>query len=201
MKKLRTIFITGLFVLIPIVVTFWIIKTVLSSVNNLILPYLREAGLPIPDIPGIGIIITILVILILGLLGQNYAGKKLLDLWDSFIGKIPVVRSIYSATKQTMETLFAKKESFSKTVLVQFPREGNFAIGFISNELKICNIDYYIVFIPFGINPTGGHLIIVKKEDVILTDLSVDEAMRTIISGGLAVKKQIKLIKEYKEMG
>ncbi|MGC8868763.1 MAG: DUF502 domain-containing protein [Sulfurihydrogenibium sp.] len=194
--NIKNIFLTGLFVLIPIVVTVWVVKTLLSVVNNLILPYLEEAGVPTPHIPGLGIIVTLTIIFILGLLAQNYFGKKFLGYLESLIVKIPVAGSIYNATKQTMETLFSKKENFSKVVLVRFPHKDTFALGFIANELKICEENYYIVFIPAAINPTSGFAIMVKREDIIITDLTVEEAMRTIVSGGLVIKKHIKLLKD-----
>jgi len=194
--NIKNIFLTGLFVLIPIVVTVWVVKTLLSVVNNLILPYLEEAGVPTPHIPGLGIIVTLTIIFILGLLAQNYFGKKFLSYLESLILKIPVAGSIYNATKQTMETLFSKKENFSKVVLVRFPHKDTFALGFIANELKICEENYYIVFIPAAINPTSGFAIMVKREDIIITDLTVEEAMRTIVSGGLVIKKHIKLLKD-----
>jgi uncharacterized membrane protein len=194
--NIKNIFLTGLFVLIPIVVTVWVVKTLLSVVNNLILPYFEEAGVPTPHIPGLGIIVTLTIIFILGLLAQNYFGKKFLSYLESLIVKIPVAGSIYNATKQTMETLFSKKENFSKVVLVRFPHKDTFALGFIANELKICEENYYIVFIPAAINPTSGFAIMVKREDIIITDLTVEEAMRTIVSGGLVIKKHIKLLKD-----
>ncbi len=194
--NIKNIFLTGLFVLIPIVVTVWVVKTLLSVVNNLILPYLEEAGVPTPHIPGLGIIVTLTIIFILGLLAQNYFGKKFLSYLESLILKIPVAGSIYNATKQTVETLFSKKENFSKVVLVRFPHKDTFALGFIANELKICEENYYIVFIPAAINPTSGFAIMVKREDIIITDLTVEEAMRTIVSGGLVIKKHIKLLKD-----
>ncbi|ACN99149.1 DUF502 domain-containing protein [Sulfurihydrogenibium azorense] len=192
----KNIFITGLFVLIPIIVTVWVIKTLLSVVNNLILPYLEEIGIPTPHIPGLGIIVTLSIIFLLGLLAQNYFGKKFLAYVESLISKIPVAGSVYNATKQTMETLFSKKENFSKVALVRFPHQDTYAIGFIANQLKICDEDYYIVFVPAAINPTSGFAIMVKKQDIIITDLTVEEAMRTIVSGGLVIKKHIKLLKD-----
>jgi uncharacterized membrane protein len=93
-----------------------------------------------------------------------------------------------------METLFSHKENFSKVALVRYPHKDTFALGFVANELKICNEHCYIVFVPAAINPTSGFAIMVKEEDLILTDLTIEEATRTILSGGLVIKKQIKLL-------
>ncbi|MEJ5173490.1 MAG: DUF502 domain-containing protein [Hydrogenothermaceae bacterium] len=196
MIKLKNYFITGLFVLIPVAITFWVVKAVLTTINDLILPYLRLIGIPISEIPGIGIVITLSIILILGLMTQNYFGKKILEYWELLISKIPIVRSIYNATKQTVETLFLNKESFSKVVLVKYPHPDSLAIGFLSNQVKICENEKLMVFVPAALNPTSGFLLFVDKKDVIFTDLTVEEAMRTVLSGGLVIKKKIKLIKD-----
>ncbi len=194
-KQLRDIFLTGLFVLVPIAITFWVIFTVLAFVNNLILPYIVYI-LPIPNIPGLGIVITLLLVFLVGLLAQNYFGKKALEIWDMIVQRIPLVRSIYYATKQTMETLFTKRQQFSKTVLVEFPRKDVYSIGFIANEVRICDEEYFVVYVPTAPNPTSGYTLFVKKDEVINTDLTVEEATRIILSGGLVIKKKIKFVQE-----
>ena len=194
-KQIRDIFLTGLFVLVPIAITFWVIFTVLAFVNNLILPYIRYV-IPIPNIPGLGIIITLLLVFLVGLFAQNYFGKKALEFWDMVVQRIPLVRSIYYATKQTMETLFTKRQQFSKTVLVEFPRKDVYSIGFIANEVKICEEEYFVVYVPTAPNPTSGYTLFVKKEEVINTDLTVEEATRIILSGGLVIKKKIKFVQK-----
>lgn len=194
--RFKNYFITGLFVLIPVVITFWVVKTILTTINDLILPYLRLLGIPIPEVPGIGIFVTLFIIVVLGLMAQNYFGKKLLTYWELMISKIPVVRSIYNATKQTVETLFLNKESFSKVVLVKFPHQESLVIGFLSNQVRVCDEEKYLIFVPAALNPTSGFLLFIDKENVIFTDLTVEEAMRTVLSGGLAIKRKIKLIKD-----
>lgn len=196
--RLKNSFITGLFVLIPVAITFWVVKAVLTTINDLILPYLRLMGIPIPEIPGIGIVITLSIILLLGLMAQNYLGKKIITYWEILISKIPIVRSIYNATKQTVETLFLNKDNFSKVVFVKFPHQDSLVIGFLSNKVKICEDEKYMVLIPAALNPTSGFLLFVDEKDVIFTDMTIEEAMRTILSGGLVIKKKIKLIKDSK---
>lgn len=196
MARLKNYLITGLFVLIPVAITFWVVKAVLTTINDLILPYLRLIGVPIPEIPGIGILITLSIILLLGVMAQNYFGKKIIGYWELLISKIPVVRSIYNATKQTVETLFLSKENFSKVVFVHFPYKDSLAIGFLSNEVKVCEEEKYMVFVPTVPNPTSGFLLVVNKEDIIFTDMTVEEAMRTLLSGGLVVRKKIKLARD-----
>ncbi|HHG73746.1 MAG TPA: DUF502 domain-containing protein [Persephonella sp.] len=191
--KIRDTFLTGLFVFIPIAITIWIVVWLLSFVNNLILPYLRYL-LPIPDIPGVGILVTILLVFITGLIAQNYFGKKLISLWDSLINRIPLVRSIYIATKQLMENLFNSKGKgkFKEAVLVEFPRKGMLSIGFVANKIQIDGKTYYLVYIPTAPNPTSGYTIFVDENEVKHTDLTVEEATKIILSGGLVSKDKIK---------
>ncbi len=191
--KIRDIFLTGLFVFIPIAITIWLVIWLLSFVNNLILPYIRYV-VPIPNIPGLGILITLLLVFITGLIAQNYFGKKLIDLWDGFINRIPLVRSIYHSIKQMMENLFNSKGKFSKTVLVDFPRKGMLSIGFVANEIILDGEEYYVVYVPTAPNPTSGYTLFVKKSETIHTDISVEEATRIILSGGLVTKGDIKFL-------
>lgn len=191
--KIRDLLITGFFVLLPIGITLWVVLSLLTFVNNLILPYIR-IFIPIPDIPGIGVLTTLLLVLLTGLLAQNYVGRKLLELWDRLINKIPVVRAIYSATKQTLDSLFSSKKNFKKTVLVEFPRKGMLSIAFVANELKIDGEKYFAVYVPTAPNPTSGYTIFVREDEVFYTDLTIDEATRIILSGGLVVKDHIKAV-------
>ncbi|WP_457638703.1 DUF502 domain-containing protein [Persephonella sp.] len=190
--KIRDTFLTGLFVFIPIAITVWIVIWLLSFVNNLVLPYLRFI-IPIPDIPGIGILITAILIFLIGLVAQNYFGKKLIDLWDSFINRIPLVRSVYLAVKQLMENLFNTKGKgkFKEAVLVEFPRKGMLSIGFVANKVDINGRLYYLVYIPTAPNPTSGYTIFVSEEEVMHTNLSVEDATKIILSGGLVSKEKI----------
>ena len=191
--KLRDTFFTGLFVFIPIAITVWIVLWLLSFVNNLVLPYIRHI-IPVPDIPGIGIIVTVLLIFLSGVVAQNYFGKKLIILWDRLIDKIPLIRSIYIATKQLMENLFNArgKGKFKEAVLVEFPRKGMLSIGFVSSKVEIDKKNYYLVYIPTAPNPTSGYTIFVEEKEVIHTDMSVEEATKIILSGGLVTKDKIK---------
>ncbi len=191
--NVRDIFLTGLFVFLPIVITIWLVFWLLGLINNLVLPVLNRF-FPIPNIPGIGLLLTILIIFIIGLLAQNYFGKKILEFWDTIIDRIPLVRSVYHATRQMMENLFDSKTKFRKTVLVDFPRKGILSIGFVANEVKIENEDYYVIYVPTAPNPTSGYTLFVKKEEVIHTNMSVEEATRIILSGGIVTKQYIRII-------
>ena len=198
LTRIRDIFLTGFLVLLPIGVTLWVVISLLAFVNNLVLPYLRYV-FPIPDIPGLGVLTTLLLVFIVGLLAQNYFGEKLLQLWENVIEKIPIVRTIYNATRQVMESLLSQKDNFKKTVLVEFPRKGTYSIAFVANELKIDGEDFYAVYVPTAPNPTSGYTIFVKKDDVIHTDMTVDEATKIILSGGLVINREIKSIRQLKD--
>ena len=195
LKYIRDTFLTGFFVFLPVALTIFIVFYILSLVNNLVLPYLRYI-LPIPDIPGMGVLTTLLLIFFTGLLTKNFLGKKLLSISDYIFSKIPLVRSIYNSLKQITESLFIKKGSFKKTVLVEFPRKGMLSLAFVANEIKVDDKKYYAVYVPTAPNPTSGYTIFVKEEEVIHTNLTVDEATKIILSGGLVIPKEVKR-KEY----
>jgi len=189
---IRDTFITGFLVLLPVALTIFIVFYILSLVNNLVLPYLRYF-VPIPDIPGIGILTTLLLIFLTGLLAKNFLGKKILNFGDYILSKTPLVKSIYTSLKQITESLFIKKGSFKKTVLVEFPRKGMLSIAFVANELKVNNKKYYAVYVPTAPNPTSGYTIFVKEEEIVHTDLTIDEATKIILSGGLVIPKEIRI--------
>lgn len=190
LKYIRDTFLTGFFVFLPVALTIFIVFYMLSLVNNLVLPYLRYI-LPIPDIPGMGVLTTLLLIFFTGLLTKNFFGKKLLSISDYIFSKIPLVRSIYNSLKQITESLFIKKGSFKKTVLVEFPRKGMLSLAFVANEVKIDDKRYYAVYVPTAPNPTSGYTILVKEEEIIHTNLTIDEATKIILSGGLVIPKEV----------
>ncbi|NPA54699.1 MAG: DUF502 domain-containing protein [Aquificae bacterium] len=190
LKSVRDTFITGFLVLLPVALTLMIVFYILSLVNNLVLPYLRYI-FPIPDIPGIGILTTLLIVFFTGLLAKNFLGKKILSFGDYLLSKTPLVRSIYNSLKQITESLFIRKGSFKKTVLVEFPRKGMLSIAFVASEVKINGQTYFAVYVPTAPNPTSGYTIFVKEEEIIHTDLTIDEATKIILSGGLVIPKNI----------
>ena len=189
---IRDTFLTGLFVLLPVALTIFIVFYILSLVNNLVLPYLRYI-VPIPDIPGIGVLTTLLLIFFTGLLAKNFLGKKLLNLSDYILSKTPLVKSIYNSLKQITESLFVKKGSFKKTVLVEFPRKGMLSIAFVASEVNINGKKHYAVYVPTAPNPTSGYTIFVNEDEIIHTDLTIDEATKIILSGGLVMPKELKI--------
>lgn len=192
---LRTAFITGILVWLPILVTFLVLKFLvdLLSKSLLLLPPQYQPDLLLGfHIPGIGVVITILVILSTGLLAANFLGRRLVDLGNSIVAKIPVVRTIYNGVKQVTETMLTPGgQSFRRVLLVEYPCPGIFSLAFQTGEgakeiSEAVNGEPMIsYFIPTTPNPTSGFLMMAPKSRVIELDMSVDQALKFIISLGV----------------
>ena len=186
--------ITGLLIWIPLVITIWVLKLVVDALDQTLLllpPELSTESAFGVHIPGLGVVITLAIVLLTGIFATNFFGAKLVDLWHDLLHRIPVVRSIYSSVKQISDTLFSSTgQAFRKALLVQWPHEGMWTIAFltgvpggdVANHLKG---DYINVYVPTTPNPTGGYFVIVARKDVIELDMTVDEAMKYIISMGV----------------
>ena len=191
---MKRYFITGLLIWVPIGLTAWVLKFLISTMDQslLLLPneFQPEALLGM-NVYGIGTILTLLVVFITGIMTANIIGQKLLIFWEGVLWRIPVVKSIYWSIKQVSDTIFSSKgEAFRKALLVQYPREGSWTIAFmtgqpggdVANHLKG---DYISVYVPTTPNPTSGFFLMMPKDDVIELDMSVDEALKYIISMGV----------------
>lgn len=197
-KALKKYLITGILVWLPVAVTVWVIGYIISATDSLI-NLIPAKWQPVNylgfNIPGLGFIIAILVLFLTGLFGANVLGKKILLLWDSLLSNIPVVKSIYSSVKKVSESLLSDNgRSFKTPVLVPFPHAGIRTIAFVSGSLpdKIkARLDggenYVPVYVPTTPNPTGGYYIMVKRADIIELDMSVDDALKYVISLGMVV--------------
>tara|TARA_B100000029_G_C17179074_1_gene816252 strand:- start:114 stop:728 length:615 start_codon:yes stop_codon:yes gene_type:complete len=190
----RNYFITGVVVLIPIGITVYLTLFVIN-ISSRILPKEINPNHYLPyDIPGLEILISIIVITLIGALSLSFIGRKILNLFENLLKKIPILRTIYSAITQMTET-FTKSEGNKKNVvLVEYPRKGSWAVGFATkeNEGEISNKtkrDLVNVFIPTTPNPTSGFLLMFPKEEVIYLDLSFEEASRFIVSAGTSNTK------------
>jgi uncharacterized membrane protein len=194
MTKFRTWIFSGLLVLVPLIITLWVLEWVISTLDKTlkILP-----GAWHPDallglhIPGFGVIFAVLVVLLIGALASNIIGTKLLSWWNAMLNRIPVVRFIYSGVKQVSDTLFSEKgNAFRQALLVRWPHEDMWTIAFVTGTpggelLRHLQDDYVSVYVPTTPNPTGGYFILVKKSDCIELDMSVDEALTYVISMGV----------------
>ena len=194
MKKLRTIIVAGLLVWIPLGLTIFVIKLLIDLLGQtylLIPPALRPENLIGTEIPGIGVIVAIIVVLLTGLVTANYFGKSIVKAWDAFLDRIPLIRSIYSPLKKFSELVLSDQtQSFSKVLLIEYPRKGIYSLCFqTSKELgevqNQAGEEMVCVYIPTTPNPTSGFMLLIKKTDVINTDISVEDGLKIIISGGL----------------
>jgi uncharacterized membrane protein len=196
MKSIRKWLLAGLLVIVPIMVTVWVIDWIVSSLDKtlLILPAAWH-----PDkilgihIPGFGVLLALAILLVVGAAASNFLGKKLVSWWDALLNRIPVVRSIYSSVKQVSDTLFSDSgNAFRTAVLIQWPRENVWTIAFITGtpggDVKSHLAGEYVsVYVPTTPNPTGGYFVLLKKSDCIELKMSVDEALKYIVSMGVVV--------------
>ena len=191
---MKKYFITGLLIWIPLVITIWVLKTVVDVLDQSLrlLPeaWQTENWLGV-HIPGLGAILTIVIVLLTGLFATNFFGAQLVEIWHDILHRIPVVNSIYSSVKQISDTLFSSSgQAFRKTLLVQWPHEGAWTIAFLTGTpggdvVNHVPPDCLSVYVPTTPNPTGGYFVIVKRSDVIELDMTVDQALKYIISMGV----------------
>jgi uncharacterized membrane protein len=191
---LRKYLITGLLIWIPLIITLWVLKVIFDTLDAslLLVPesFQTEHWLGV-HIPGLGAILTIVVIFLTGVLATNFVGAQLVEFWHDVLHRIPVVNSIYSSVKQISDTLFSSSgQAFRKALLVQWPHAGMWTIGFLTGTpggdvLNHLPPDCVSVYVPTTPNPTGGYFVIVRRSDVIELDMSVDQALKYIISMGV----------------
>ena len=187
--KIRNYFIAGVVVLIPIGMTIYL-TIFLMSISSKIIPKEINPNHYLPyDVPGVEILIAIFLITFIGWLSLSFLGKKLLNLFNNILQKIPILRTIYSAIGQMTETFTTTEKGKKNVVLVEYPRKGSWAVGFAtkenSGEISVkTNKKLINVFVPTTPNPTSGFLLMFPKEDVIYLDLTFEEASKFIISAG-----------------
>lgn len=212
---LRTSFLTGVIVIAPVGLTVWLIWTLIGWVDGFVLPFVPETyqpeyivnryilGYDSPadegwiniNIRGVGVIVFLLFTIFVGWIAKGLIGRSMIRFAESFVDRMPVVRSIYSGVKQIAETVFAQSErSFEKACLVEYPRKGIWAIGFISTnargevlEKAQVSGELLSVFVPTTPNPTSGFLLFFPREDVVELDMSIEEAAKLVISAGLVI--------------
>ncbi|ALG90271.1 MULTISPECIES: DUF502 domain-containing protein [Actibacterium] len=194
---LRASFLTGLVVIAPIGLTVWLVWTVIGWVDGFVLPFVPSQYHPQNfigiDIQGVGVIFFFLFTLIVGWIAKGLIGRSLLAWAEGLVDRMPVVRSVYNGLKQLAETVLAQSDSsFERACLVEYPREGMWAVAFVSTTTK-GEVDRRIprdealisVFVPTTPNPTSGFLLFVPSKNVIMLDMSVEDAAKLVISAGL----------------
>jgi uncharacterized membrane protein len=198
---MKKYFITGLLIWIPLVATIWVLKFIFDVLDQslLLLPiaFQTESWLGV-HIPGLGAILTVGVVFATGFLTTNFVGAQLVELWHDVLNRIPVVRSIYSSVKQISDTLFSSSgQAFRKALLVQWPHPGAWTIGFLTGTptgevAGHLPPDCVSVYVPTTPNPTGGYFIIVPRKDVVELDMTVDQALKYVISMGVVPPQETK---------
>jgi|TARA_B100000470_G_scaffold71027_1_gene54149 uncharacterized membrane protein len=204
-KRLRNYFISGLLFWIPLALSVLLIKFFLEVVDNLVPKRLLPESLLNLDttIPGSGIVLVILIILITGAVVSNILGRKLLDLWERALNKIPGFRNIYNALKKISSTVFnTSSDSFRKAYLIQYPSKGIWVIAFQSGDYKgevetIIGEDVINLFVPTTPNPTSGFFVMMPKKDAFELQMTVEQAFKLVISAGVVTPENLK-IKEKK---
>ncbi|WP_119965463.1 DUF502 domain-containing protein [Simplicispira lacusdiani] len=194
MAPLRKWLFTGLLVIVPGAITLSVLHWIVGMLDQT-LQILPQAWHPDKllgfHIPGFGVLLTLLILLVVGATTSNFAGRKLVAWGDHLVSRIPVVRSIYSSVKQVSDTLFSESgNAFRTAVLVQWPREGVWTVAFITGapngEVAAYLRDEFVsVYVPTTPNPTGGYFVMVRKSDCVELDMSVDAALRYIVSMGV----------------
>ncbi|MEA5445994.1 DUF502 domain-containing protein [Gammaproteobacteria bacterium AB-CW1] len=194
--RLRRYFVAGILVLVPVGVTIFALRFLVNLLDRS-LTLLPEAIQPEQllgfAIPGLGIVLSLVVLILTGMLAANFFGRKLVEIGERILDRIPVVRSIYYGSKQIAETMFSgQSDAFRKPVLIPYPHERSWALAFVTNndlgEIQYrTGIDVVGVYVPTTPNPTSGFNLMIPREDVIELDMTVDEALRMIISLGVVV--------------
>jgi len=192
--SLKRYLITGLLIWVPLVITLWVLDLLVGTMDQTLLllpPEWRTEGWLGVHIPGLGVVLTVLIVLVTGMLAANIIGQQLVLFWEGVLARIPVVNSIYIGVKQVSDTLFKPGgQAFRKAVLVQWPRPGMWTIAFVTgtpggdvaNHLQG---DYLSLYVPTTPNPTGGYFVMTPRAEVIELDMSVDDALKYIISMGV----------------
>ncbi|MFC5301464.1 DUF502 domain-containing protein [Azospira restricta] len=191
---MRRYFVTGLLIWVPLAITAWVLSLIVGTMDQSLrlLPaaFHPKNALGV-DLPGVGAVLTLLIIFVTGVLAANFIGQHLVVWWERLLARIPVVNSIYKSVKQVSDTLFSPSgNAFRQALLVQYPREGAWTIAFLTGQPggDVANHltgDYVSVYVPTTPNPTSGFFLMLPKQDVVELDMSVDEALKYIISMGV----------------
>jgi uncharacterized membrane protein len=205
-RRLRNIFITGLLITLPIVLTWFILQFLfknLDALSPVFTNVLIQLGAPFPEgyrIPFLGVLITLLIILTVGWLTTSFFGKKIFKLGETLVEKIPFVRRIYRGSKQVVISIAqADTSAFRKVVLLEFPRRGLLAIGFVTGESRgevqrLTQENMFNVFVPTMPNPTSGFLIFAPANELTEVSMSIEEGIKYVVSGGIVTSPGLKVI-------
>ena len=195
-KTIKTRFVSGVLVIVPLFVAIAVLKFVIETIDNFLKPYLvhlfgKEYGFPF-----VGILVTLILIILAGILTNNFLGQKLLKLWEHALSHIPLFRTVYSASKQLVEGIAVpEKRTFEKVVLIEYPRKGIFAMGFLVNRIKIKSQDIerelLCVFIPSTPTPFTGIPILLPENEVLMLDMTIEDGLKFVVSGSVSAPRGI----------
>jgi uncharacterized membrane protein len=190
--ELRTTFLRGFVVSIPVALTYWFFSALLSGIDGILSPILE--GILGRKIPGLGFISMMVIILLVGLLSRNIAARVLLNAFEKLLQQIPFVRAVYGAIKDLVGALGVggKGKSFREVVLIEYPRAGLYTIAFVTNEMPYVAMNndqknFVNVYIPNPPNPTSGLLILVPREQAVKVNLTIEQGLKLVLSGGIVV--------------
>lgn len=203
---MRKYFITGLLILVPLAITAWVLNLVISTMDQslLLVPGSTKPSIwfghqlpPLSSIPGLGTVLTVLIVFFTGLLTNNLVGNYVVKLWEKLLQRIPIVNSLYSSVKQVSDTLFSPSgNAFRKAVLVPYPHQHSWTIAFLTgvpggDAANHLVGDYVSVYVPTTPNPTSGFFLMMKRSDVVELDMSVDAALKYIVSMGVVAPAEV----------
>lgn len=189
---IRNRFISGLLVIVPLVISYQVLSFLLAKLDGLLSPvFTRYFGY---EIPGLGIVVTLLLILLAGFIAHSVIGGRLIRTWERLVEKVPLVRTVYMPAKQLLETIAPKAQSsFKRVALVEYPRKNVWIIGFLANDVDLSSGgiegEYRAVFVASTPTPFTGFMAMVPKDDIHPIDMPVEEAIKFLVSGGVACPK------------
>jgi len=196
--ELRAAFLRGIGVIIPLGLTYWFFQALLNGVDGILSPILEQ--LIGREIPGLGFLSMLVIILLVGILSRNLVGRLFFAWFENLLRSIPFVRSVYSAVKDLVGafTLGSKSKTFREVVMVEYPRAGLHCIGFVTNEMSVeladgTHLEFVNVYIPNPPNPTSGMLVLVPKHDAVPLALTIEEGLKLSLSGGIVVPDNLRV--------
>jgi len=198
---LRTRFVSGILVIVPLFVAIAVLKFLIETIDNFLKPHIARLFGQEYAFPFVGLLITLILIMLAGIITTNVLGQRLLRLWEQAILKIPLFKTVYSASKQLVEGIAVpEKRTFEKVVLVEFPRREVFALGFLVNRIRIISSstekEYLSVFIPSTPTPFTGSAVLFLPEQVMILDISIEDGLKFVVSGGVSSPHKMKMIRE-----
>lgn len=187
-QNLRSKLLTGIITLLPLYLTYIVLKFFFKTLNDISEPILNRLNI---EIPFLGVLLTLLLVLSIGIAVTNFLGKKFFEIGEKIVKKVPLVSSIYLSIKQILDTITnSSTDEFKGTVYIQYPRKGLWTMAFISGEsISESGEAFFHLFVPTTPNPTSGFFLMIPKEDAIESNMSVEDGLKTIISGGLLAPK------------